>query len=77
MLSIDSFREYGADVEEALTRCYGNEEFYLKLVGMMLNEASFANLDKALSENDLNAAFEAAHTERMNKWSQSKNSTKL
>ena len=61
MLSIDSFREYGADVEEALTRCYGNEEFYLKLVGMMLNEASFANLDKALSENNLNAAFEAAH----------------
>ena len=61
MLNIESLKEYGADVEEALTRCYGNEEFYLKLVGMMLNEASFTNLDKALAENDLSGAFEAAH----------------
>ncbi len=61
MLSIDSLREYGADIEEGLTRCYGNEEFYLKLVAMILDEPSFGMLKKALDDKDLNAAFEAAH----------------
>ena len=61
MLSIDSLKEYGADVEEALTRCFNNEDFYLKLVNMILQEPSFDALNKALEEHNLGAAFEAAH----------------
>lgn len=61
MLSIETLKEYGADVDEALVRCFGKEEFYLKLVKMILDEPSFGLLDKALAENDLDAAFEAAH----------------
>ncbi|MBR0462559.1 MAG: Hpt domain-containing protein [Erysipelotrichaceae bacterium] len=61
MLSIENLKEYGADVEEGLTRCYNNEEFYLKLVAMILDEPSFGALKKAIEDNDLTAAFEAAH----------------
>ena len=32
MITIDSLREYGANVEEGLARCMGKEEFYLMLV---------------------------------------------
>ena len=61
MLSIETLREYGANVDEALVRCFGKEDFYLKLVNMILDEPSFELLEKALTENNLDAAFEAAH----------------
>ena len=61
MLTIESLKEYGANVEEGLTRCLQNEGFYLRLVNMILVEPSFDALQKNLAENDLRAAFEAAH----------------
>ena len=61
MLTIDGLRAYGADVDEGLTRCFNNEDFYLKLVGMLNNETNFDRLSEAVDAGDLDAAFEAAH----------------
>jgi hypothetical protein len=38
MITIEGLKEYGANVEEGLTRCMNNEAFYLKLVGKMVND---------------------------------------
>ena len=64
MLSIETLRQYGADVDDGLKRCVNNEEFYLKLVKMFLADEKndFLKLDEALEKRDLKAAFEAAHT---------------
>ncbi|MBQ9032417.1 MAG: Hpt domain-containing protein [Parasporobacterium sp.] len=61
MLTIDALREYGANVEEGLSRCLGKEDFYLKLVNMALRDAGFDKLKAAVEANDKEAAFEAAH----------------
>ncbi len=61
MYTIEGLREYGANVDEGLSRCFNNEAFYLKLVGMLNQETGFDRLEEALSAGDLDAAFEAAH----------------
>jgi HPt (histidine-containing phosphotransfer) domain-containing protein len=61
MLTIDMLRSFGANVEEGLGRCMNNEAFYLRLVGKVLDDASFGKLETALAAGDLTAAFEAAH----------------
>ena len=61
MLTIEKLREYGANVEEGLGRCMNNEGFYLRLVGMALQDKNFDTLDQALQAGDEAAAFEAAH----------------
>lgn len=61
MLTIEGLRAYGANVEEGLERCFKNEAFYLKLVGMMQQDNGFDRLEEALNAGNLDAAFEAAH----------------
>lgn len=61
MITIDKLKEYGANVEEGLSRCMGNEALYLKLVATIPNEPRFAELNKNIAENNLDSAFEAAH----------------
>ena len=61
MLTIDALREYGADVDEGLTRCMGNEAFYIRLTGVALADGNFARLESALAEQNAQEAFEAAH----------------
>ena len=61
MITIDALKEFGANTEEGLTRCMGMEEFYIQLVGTMLDDANFAKLDDAVEAGDAVAAFEAAH----------------
>ena len=61
MLTIDSLKEYGADTAEGLTRCFGNADFYLRLVGMELEDANFARLGKAMEEKNARDVFEASH----------------
>ena len=61
MLTIDKLKEYGANIEEGLERCMGNEAFYLKMVGMMIADNSIDKLKDALADNNLDTAFEAAH----------------
>ena len=61
MLTIERLKEFGADTEEGLARCMGMEDFYLRLVNMILNDENFDKLDTAVEEGDMNKAFEAAH----------------
>lgn len=61
MLTIDKLKEYGADTDEGLGRCFNNADFYLKLVATIPNEPSFDRLKAAIDNKDLNTAFEAAH----------------
>ena len=60
-MKIDDLREYGANVDEGLSRCLNNEEFYLKLVGSMRDEDKFDALESAIEDGRLDDAFEAAH----------------
>ena len=62
MLTIEKLRDYGANVDEGLSRCLGNEDFYLKMVNMALQEASFDKLTDAVAAGDKDAAFEAVHS---------------
>ena len=61
MLSIEKLKEFGANTEEGLTRCFQKEDFYLMLVKMLMDEPNFALLEEKLEEKDLDGAFEAAH----------------
>ena len=61
MLTIDKLQEFGANVEEGLSRCLGKEDFYLKLVNMALADDGFSRLEEAVNSGDLHASFEAAH----------------
>ena len=61
MLTIDQLREMGVQPEDGLKRCMDDENFYLTLVKMVPGDAGFQNLEMALGEQNLDAAFEAAH----------------
>jgi len=61
MLTIDALKELGANTDEGLGRCLNNEEFYLKLVKMAVEDQTFEQLQDALEKNDLDDAFERAH----------------
>ena len=61
MITIDALKEYGANVDEGLARCMGNEALYLKLVSTIPNEEKFSKLMESLEANDLDSAFENAH----------------
>lgn len=60
-MTIDDLRRFGADTDEGIRRCMGNEGFYLRLVKMMPNDQNFAILFDSIEKGDLDAAFEAAH----------------
>ena len=61
MLTIEKLREYGADVNEGLARCMNMEEFYLTLVGKVLEDNKLPLLEQQIAEGDLDEAFETAH----------------
>ena len=61
MITVEALREYGANVEEGLSRCFNKEDFYIKLVSIALKDENVSKLDEALKAGDLSAAFEAAH----------------
>ncbi len=61
MLTIEKMKEFGADVNEGLSRCMNNEGFYLRLVNMALSDQNFGRLETALADKNEDAAFEAAH----------------
>ena len=60
-MTIEQLKDFGANVEEGLNRCVNNEALYLRLVGMVPGNASFKELSDAISQNDLEKAFSAAH----------------
>ncbi|MBQ7718645.1 MAG: Hpt domain-containing protein [Clostridia bacterium] len=61
MITIDKLREYGADVDDGLTRCMNREDFYIMLVGKALEDSKLTQLEQQLKEKNLDAAFETAH----------------
>ena len=61
MLTIDSLRAYGANVDDGMTRCMNNETFYFRLIGMALKDSRFDTLGEKIAGGDLQAAFEEAH----------------
>ena len=62
MLTIEKLQEYGADVKSGLERCMNSEDFYFRMISMLPDEKSFTELEEALKDNDLDKAFEAAHS---------------
>ena len=60
-MTVDDLKRFGANTEEGLKRCMGNEAFYIRLVKMMPNDQNFGILYDSIEKGDLDAAFEAAH----------------
>lgn len=56
------FERYGADYTVTMERFMFREEMYLRFLNMMLEDDNFPKLKAALEANDLDAAFDAAHT---------------
>lgn len=62
MITLAALKEYGADVEDGLSRCMNIEDFYLKMVNMALDKQKMDHLESALADHDLDTAFELAHS---------------
>ena len=62
MLTVEALRAFGANVDEGIARCVGNEEFYLRMVNMALDMDTYDALEAAVEAGDLQAAYEAAHS---------------
>ena len=60
-MTIDSLREYGANVEDGLQRCMGMEDFYLEMIELGLSDERFETLGTVLAEKNYDEAFEMAH----------------
>jgi len=61
MLTLDTLRQFGVNVNEGMARCMNNEAFYLRMVNMSLGDQNFNALRASVESNDRKAAFEAAH----------------
>ena len=62
MITIESLRQYGANVDEGLQRCVNNEQLYLTLVNRFLDQNTFPDLKAAILDHDLEKAFHIAHS---------------
>lgn len=58
----EKFEAYGGDYVTTMARFINNENMYLKFLDMLFQDENLEKLGKALEENDLQGAFEAAHT---------------
>ena len=61
MLTIETLKSAGADVDSGLNRCMGNEDFYIRLVKMALEGNEYGALREAVEAHDLEKGFEYAH----------------
>ena len=61
MLTLDSLRAWGADVDDGMKRCMNNEAFYLRLIVKAMQETSCDDLKQAVENGDLTRGFEIAH----------------
>ena len=71
MITVETLRAWGANVDEALERCLGNEAFYLRLTEKALQDPSFdrLTLEEAILEIEacdqrLDRLYESAGVER-------------
>ena len=61
MITIDDLKALGADTADGLARCMNNEEFYIRLVKMAVDDDGFEKLEEAVKAGDLDEGFERAH----------------
>ena len=61
MITIDSLRAFGADVDTGLERCLNNPEFYIKIVNLALADQRFEDLKQVLEQKNYDKAFEMCH----------------
>ena len=61
MLTVDNLREYGANVDEGISRCLDDAEFYIELVKSVIPDNRFEELKAAVAEKNFDKAFEVAH----------------
>ena len=61
MLTVEKLKDYGADVDKGLSRCGNNEQLYLRLVNIVIDELAADALGEALRAGDLDRAFNIAH----------------
>ncbi|MCR4707286.1 MAG: hypothetical protein K5746_04990 [Clostridiales bacterium] len=61
MLTIDALRRFGANVEEGVARCMGNEAFYLRMVAMATDDKYLKQIQAGFTAGNLEKAFEGAH----------------
>lgn len=61
MITLESLKELGCDVETGLKRCVNNEKLYLRLVGTIPGNDNFVKLYEAIEIKDYENAFQAAH----------------
>ncbi|MDD2648962.1 MAG: Hpt domain-containing protein [Eubacteriales bacterium] len=52
---------YGADVKRALARFGGDRDIYRECIRLLIGGDSFQNLKSAVSEENVNEAFNVAH----------------
>lgn len=62
MITLDKLEQLGADVKDGMARCLDNEEFYLKLVGMVVDDDGYDQLREAIEAGDTETAFKKAHS---------------
>lgn len=58
---ITKLADWGCDIECIKTRFLGDEDFYLSLLPLAVNEENVDNLVAAINRGDASAAFECAH----------------
>ena len=61
MITLDTLRAYGANVDEGLQRCMNMEAFYLRMVGLAKDSMKMNELKAALDSGKMDEAFELAH----------------
>lgn len=61
MLTVESLKEYGANVTEGVARCLDDADFYLDLVKSAIPDDRIDELERLLSGKDYDKAFEVAH----------------
>ncbi len=58
----EAYQKVGADYDDVLGRLMGSEDMVARFAGRFAGDPSFSQLTEALSANDAEAAFRAAHT---------------
>ena len=60
-MTIDSLKEFGANINEGLERCMGMEDFYIEMIELGINDKLFDDLGPLLDDGKLDEAFEKVH----------------
>jgi len=60
-VTIKELADLGADTNEGVKRCAGNEAFYLMMIPKAIDAGRYKNLEESINVGDLDKAFEEAH----------------